>query len=312
MRLGEAMTSSMPKASARAYLGLALLGWGTAILVGVIPKEDRLVGAGLLVFGAALLATAPSWPHVAVPRWLVASTGAVALLGVPVYNAFAGSPFNPAKIAIMALGLLLLVAAPFVDARLPLRREVTIGTLVVGALTAFLAPLLVYAIQGAFEATSGATPIEAFLRYGLLMPLAWFVAAAGWDPRLSGQTMTYTTRQGDMALEVGVACSGIQAMALFSAVLALFMFVERPRGRSLALWTALGLGGIYVANLLRLFMLAWVGHQWGGEALEKAHAQAGWMFFVAWTLLFAWLIRRRRASQRPIATAPPRPARPQP
>ncbi|HET6399718.1 MAG TPA: hypothetical protein VFH47_09220, partial [Candidatus Thermoplasmatota archaeon] len=192
------MTSSMPKASARAYLGLALLGWGTAILVGVIPKEDRLVGAGLLVFGAALLATAPSWPHVAVPRWLVASTGAVALLGVPVYNAFAGSPFNPAKIAIMALGLLLLVAAPFVDARLPLRREVTIGTLVVGALTAFLAPLLVYAIQGAFEATSGATPIEAFLRYGLLMPLAWFVAAAGWDPRLSGQTMTYTTRQGDM------------------------------------------------------------------------------------------------------------------
>src|SRR5688572_18052499 len=50
-------------ASGRGYLGLALLGWGLSILLGVTPHEDQIVGIGLAAFGGALVATAPRLPR---------------------------------------------------------------------------------------------------------------------------------------------------------------------------------------------------------------------------------------------------------
>jgi exosortase/archaeosortase family protein len=90
-------------------------------------------------------------------------------------------------------------------------------------------------------------------------------------------------------------------MAVFGGVLAIFLVTQRPPPGVMAVWTAVGLAGVYVANLVRIVAIVAVGHAWGVAALLRAHAQAGWVVFVAWALLFAHLARRHVAA----TAAPP-------
>lgn len=280
----------------RAYLGLALLGWGLSILLGIIPHEDRWVGAGLGVFGFALTASSPRLVEFRgrLPPLAVATTGLCVMATVLAMDAASGAHLNGPKLGLLALGAVLVIASPFLGRRFRIGRHgrsATVSSLVVGVLAMLGAPLAVWGLQAVTKGIVGTTPVEVFIRTALLPPVVAFLRVIGLHPVVDGQTVTYTTSAGPLALEVGAACSGIQAMALFSGVLALFLWSEKPGGRRLALWTLIGLGGVYVANLLRLATLFVVGYQWGPDALTQVHAQAGWMFFVAWALAFARLAR---------------------
>lgn len=285
-------------AGGRAYIALALLGWGLAILLGVTPHEDRLVGAGLAVFGAVLLFTARGLPHVAGLRPVpVAAAGLAAAIAVLAYVVLRPADLDVRKLAIIVLGCALAAASPWLGRRVRLPRRgasTNVASLAVCAAVVLGAPLAMWALQAAFKSALGSTPLEAFVRVGLLAPLHAILAGLGLPSSVQGQSVTYATRHGPLRVNVGAACSGIQAMALFGGVLALYLLVERPGGRRLALWSAIGLAGVYAANLLRLVTVFLVGYQWGGDALERVHAQAGWVFFVAWALLFARLAPRRR------------------
>lgn len=283
----------------RAYVGLAVLGGGLAALLGAAPHEDPLVGLALAGFGAALVATAPRLP--AVPRLPALPVGVAGLLltvGVAAATAWRHTGFDLPKAALVFLGMALAGCAPLLargaTVRLP-RGRVPLATLVACLGPVLGAPLLVWGVQALLKGALGATPIEVFVRVALLAPLSAFLSLLGLAPHVQGQTVSYATPRGPLSLEVGAACSGVQAMALFAGVLALFLLAERPAGRRLTVWTCIGLGGVYVANLLRLATLALVGYQWGPAALVQAHAEAGWMFFVAWAMLFAWLARARPA-----------------
>lgn len=293
----------------RAYIGLAVLGWGLSILLQVTPHEDPIVGGALTVFGIALLATAPRLPRLGrAPPLLLGLLGGGALVTVVGYNLVFDAGLDAPKIALLVLGALLLAAAFFVDrtVRMPLRGRphVPVGTLAGFLLPVLGAPLAVWGVQAAFKGVVGTTPIEAFIQVGLLVPLEGLLWLFGWNPIVADQTITYATPRGPLSVDVGAACSGVQAMALFAGVLALFLIAERPGGRRLALWSAIGIVGVYVTNLLRLATLVVVGHQWGSAALVRTHAEAGWIFFVAWAILFARLARtpaRRRPP--PVPTA---------
>lgn len=297
----------LARSSGRVYIGSGLLGWGLAILVGVAPHEDLLVGAGLFVFGVALLATAPRWPRVGrLPAAPVAATGLGLVLAIVAYDAHFAAPLNTTKVAIALYGLLLAAASPVLSRTVPLPSKapnrVSVATLVALSFAAIGVPLSVWAFQALFKGLFGSTPVEAFIHFGLILPLAVFLGALGWKPIVEGQVLSYTTPAGPLRVEVGAACSGVQAMALFGAVLALYVFLERPRGGRLAAWAALGLVGVYAANVLRLAALMFVGYAWGSDALLRTHEQAGWIVFVAWSLVFAALARSHRADE----AAPPR------
>lgn len=291
-------TSPGARGVGRAYLGFALLGWGLAILLGVTPHEDPWIGAGLAVFGFALAASSPRFPEFGgtLSPYVVAGAGLSVVAGVLAFNAASGAPLAGPKIPMVLVGAGLVAAAPFLGRRLPIGRKgrtMTVASLVIASLAVLGAPLAIWGLQAATKGVVSTTPVEAFTRFALVAPVAALLQATGFAPSVDGQTVTYATRSGPLALEVGAACSGIQAMALFAGVLALFMWAEKPGGRRLALWSAIGLGGVYVVNLLRLVMLFLVGYQWGAPALLQVHAQAGWIFFVGWALLFGFLVRRR-------------------
>jgi exosortase/archaeosortase family protein len=295
-----ALPSRGPTAG-RAYVGLAVLGGGLAVLLGATPHEDPLVGLALAVFGAALVATAPRLPDIRrLSPAAVAAAGILLVLAVVAHTAWRHHSLNLPKAAIVLVGLALAGCAPPLarDATVPLgRRRVPLATLVACLLPVLAAPLLAWGLQATLKGTLGATPAELFVRTALLPPLAAALGVLGLHPRVQGQTITYATPNGPLSLEVGAACSGVQAMALFAGILALFLLAERPGGRRLALWSCIGLAGVYAANLLRLTLLSLVGYAWGPAALLQAHAQAGWIVFVAWALLFTHLAHRSGAAR---------------
>jgi archaeosortase C (PEF-CTERM variant) len=274
-----------------ALLGLASLGEGLFILLRVVPHESVLLGAGLAIGGAVALAFAPL-PRVArLPALPVALVGAAAALGVLAYDALRHAPLDPPKLGIIALGVGLVAASPFLG-------RPRVANVVAWSAALLGAPLAVWALQALSKSTvAGMTPMEMFLRYALLAPMATVLALLGRHPAVTGQVITYETPHGLFSLEVGVACSGIQAMALFMGVILVFVLAEKPGWRRGLLWSAIGLGGVYVVNVIRLVVLALVGSRWGAAALEWTHANAGWAFFVAWSAVFAWLAMGRRKAQ---------------
>jgi exosortase/archaeosortase family protein len=294
----------------RAYIGLAVLGGGLSVLVGAVPHEDPLVGLALAAFGTMLVATAPALPRIGrLPPLAIAAAGLALCAAVVGHSLLTGAAFDVPKLAIVTLGLTLAASAPFLarDASVPWRgKRVPVATLVACLLPVLGAPLLVWGLQALSKGRIGTTPVELFVRVALLVPLRLALQAMGMGPEVHGQTITYLTPRGPLSLEVGAACSGVQAMALFAGVLALFLWAERPGGRRLALWSFIGMAGVYVANLLRLTVLALVGYEWGPAALVRTHAEAGWVFFVAWAILFAHLARRASPRLAPPA-APPAP-----
>lgn len=265
-------------------LGLASLGEGLFILFRVVPHESVWLGAALAILGAILLAIAPLPRIERLPRWPLAALGAFLAGGVLAWNLTRGATWIPPKVALVVFGLALLALAPF--ARAP-----RVANPLAWSLALVGAPLAVWSAQAFFSASVGnTTPLEVFIERGLIAPMAASLALLGYHPVVDGQHVSFDTMQGHrMRLLVGVACSGLQAMGLFGGILLAYVVAERPGfARGLA-WCSLGLFGVYVVNVIRLVSLALVGSAWGGDALQWAHANLGWMFFVAWSGLFAWL-----------------------
>ncbi|MEA3191185.1 MAG: hypothetical protein QOD77_1767 [Thermoplasmata archaeon] len=288
----------------RACIGLGLAGQGVALLSGVVPHEDPLVGAGLLAFGLALVATGTMPALPALRRWHLLACGGAALAAAGAAWALSGRAPSGPLLLLGLLGTTLVAAAALHGRSLQAGgRAWPARDLAAGAAVALGAPLAVWLAQAAFKRVAATTPLEAFEMLFLVAPVHWMLGQAGFATTMDGQTLTMQGTHGLLTVQVGAACSGLQAMALFMGMLALFAATQRPPGRRLAVWTVVGLAGVYVANVLRLFVVILAGHQWGAGALQEVHANAGWAFFVAWSLLFAvWL---RRDLQRMRAASPP-------
>lgn len=275
-------------------LGLVTLGEGLFILFRVVPHESPLLGAGLAAAGAFLLHLAPPPPLRRVPPLPVALVGALLVLAVAAHTLLTRATLVPPKVALLGFGAGLVALAPLQDRRMPGFAKLRVATLLGWGAAVVGVPLATWGAQAALKTpVGGTTPLELFLQHALLTPLALVLGVLGHAPTLHGQVVTFATPRGPMSLEVGVACSGIQAMGLFAGLLMCHVAALRPTPRRALAWAAIGLGGVYLTNVTRLVALALIGSAWGGDALERAHAEAGWIFFVAWAAAFAALTTRR-------------------
>lgn len=281
-------------------LGLVALGEGLFILFRIVPHESPWLGAALAAIGGLFLFLAPPPRIERVPRWILFAAGCAIAGGVVAYNTWTRASYVAPKVALIAFGIALAALAPFAGRTLPDRRRTPVATFVAWMVPVVGSPLATWGAQAAMDTSiGGTTPLELFLEHALLAPMGAILGLMGYAPVVTGQVITFATPSGPLSLNVGVACSGLQAMGLFAGVLLCFIAAEQPGARRVAIWSLVGLGGVYLTNVIRLVVLAVVGARWGIDALEWTHAQAGWLFFVAWTALFAWLTTTRTALQRP-------------
>lgn len=299
---------------ARLLVGLLLAGQGLLVVTRVLDHEAPLVvGWLVLVAGLALcawgrfptLARGASSPARA---WVVAGVGVVAVVGVLGYNASRGSTLGGPEVAILSYGVALVVASRSLDRRL---LGTDVATLVAFSFPLVLAPLSLFAVNAAILSGQGATPLGWYIEATLVTPMA---AALRWlqlDAAMVGDAVRIATPRGVLFLSVGVVCAGLYASVLFLGIFALFAWERRTPPARLAAYLAVGLVGLHVANVLRLVLLGVVGWKWGAEALQVTHKHAGWVLFLAWSVLF-WAVVLRRfegpgAGAVPVAALPSRP-----
>lgn len=272
------------------------MGQGLLVVLGVLDHElPRPVAWGIVIGGVGLLAWG-GLPHLRVGRArLVRILGLAAVAGVLAYNLVAGSSMILPEWAILAYGLLLVLAAGHLDRRLG---RVDVGTLVAYSFPLVLAPLALYAVNAATTSGLGGSPLAWYVRYLLVIPMGFALRATGMDVQLIGDTVRLMTPDGPLFLTVGIVCAGLYAGVLFLGVFALFAWQqETPPGR-LAAYLALGLAGVHLANVLRLVLLALVGYEWGAQALQDFHRHAGWVLFLLWMIVFWALVLRRFEGRR--------------
>ncbi len=279
----------------RPLLGLALLGYGLLVLLGVLPHDAAVAGIAAAVLGALLLA----WglPDGVAPRTaIVAGLGLCCIVGVTAYNLWAGSGLAAPELAILGYGVALLCAAPFLHLRLA---RLDVASVVGWSFPLLLAPLAVYALDaGLSHGGNAADPVVEAL---VVKPTAQGLEWTGTPTHQDGTTLVVGTPRGTLSLGVGLVCAGLYPMVLFGGIVGLHAWRTRPAPARLALWVAAGLGGLWLVNLLRLVVLARIGIAEGGGPLQAVHAHIGWAFFAAFMALFWALVLRKAPERKPTA-----------
>ena len=112
---------------------------------------------------------------------------------------------------------------------------------------------------------------------------------------MNGINITYIPADGSQSttLLIATSCSGVYSFAIFTAAFIAFVATEFTGwDRRLKWFMGLGILAAYVANLLRMYIIIMVGYYHGSEALKWAHANVGWIIYMAWIALFWWLLFR--------------------
>jgi len=134
------------------------------------------------------------------------------------------------------------------------------------------------------------------LSSGITTILAWllslFYSTVSTAMNASGGPIL---RAQGFGVSIGPPCSGIDSMLLFIAFFAALFTLDRKIIRKwlYGLFFIIGLAGVYVINVLRLFLLMLAGIYISPRfAVGLFHTNAGWILFVLYFLLYYWFIRK--------------------
>lgn len=129
--------------------------------------------------------------------------------------------------------------------------------------------------------------------------------------------LAFRTASGlDVQVYITSACSGIYSFAIFTSAFTAFVLTEQRRlTRRVAAFFVLGVLLAYIANVLRMVVIVYVGYavdtpETGLQSLLVAHSNAGWIIFLLWIALFWVLLFRFLPMEKPAAaSAAPGPRR---
>jgi len=143
--------------------------------------------------------------------------------------------------------------------------------------------------------------------FALLAQSSWSVLS-DWTFRLSawllsmfsGDTLVVdpTSRNlglGDFVVNIAAACSGYEGMGLITAFLGIYLVFNRKDFRfpQVLILFPLGIAAMFLLNSLRIVLLIMVGRYWSADiAVGGFHSQAGWLTFIATSLLLLFLSSR--------------------
>lgn len=122
---------------------------------------------------------------------------------------------------------------------------------------------------------------------------------------------------GDFVVNVAPACSGYEGIALITAFLALYLYINQKEfrfPRALILFP-LGIVVIWLLNAVRIAVLVALGYYWSPDvAVGGFHSQAGWIAFILTSLCLLWFAGRWHFVMRPgeVAAVPLAPETPRP
>ncbi len=283
--------------------GLGLAGYGLLILLKVLPHDAQLAGFASLTLGIACLAialrggTSEPAARSTVRARIVAGIGAVAVVGVLGYNGLRGSGFQGPEWGILVYGVALIVASGHLHRRLG---QIPVGTLVAWSFPILLAPLAMYALNAVLSADNAGTAATPVVNALVVKPTGAILWIFGISATVVGNSLILDNASGRLILGVGLVCAGLYPMVLFGGLMGLHAWENRIPAKRLAAYVGIGLGGLWVTNLIRIVILVQVGKTWGGAAVQGVHAHIGWVLFGIFMLAYWAIVLRVVEPRRPM------------
>lgn len=156
--------------------------------------------------------------------------------------------------------------------------------------------------------------VDAYSAYALAPQTSAVLSLIGvqnsivYSPLYTAPGIAFETAS-DLYVEVYItsACSGIYSFAIFASAFAAFVFTEqRKLTRRVLAFFALGILLAYLANILRMVAIVWIGYRFdsprdGVQNMLFAHSNAGWLIFLAWVALFWVLLFRFLPREAPVS-----------
>ncbi|MEM3627177.1 MAG: archaeosortase/exosortase family protein, partial [Candidatus Bathyarchaeia archaeon] len=130
----------------------------------------------------------------------------------------------------------------------------------------------------------------AFLENFLAHLITAILNALGIMASANNNLVTLFSRQGNMYyLLVDAPCTGIKGMLAYGSLAVLMILdVEAPCKRKL-LWTAIGLAGTFLINILRLLSIFLAAYFLEIDTAMAIHTYLGYSLFIVWVMAF-WTI----------------------
>lgn len=95
-----------------------------------------------------------------------------------------------------------------------------------------------------------------------------------------------------MAFEGG--CIGVYSLLIFSIILVAIMIETSSSNRTKLLWSIAGLVGIFIVNILRLFIVLLSISFYGYDIGQQVHKVIGYILFLSWTGIFFYMFSKRQ------------------
>lgn len=116
------------------------------------------------------------------------------------------------------------------------------------------------------------------------------------DFTIEGNIISYFSVSGEqITLIITENCTGIWSLGTFT-VTCLIILVSFPQARTFKslVFILIGYLGTIVSNILRIWLIVFVGYYWGNYiAIKVAHDYFGWIIFSIWVILFWYLFITR-------------------
>lgn len=156
-----------------------------------------------------------------------------------------------------------------------------------------IAPSQIFIFFTGQEIASGSA-WESDLVYILLgKPLHTMFEISGLFPTsASGIIFKFVDGNGDIiSVSIARSCTGIYSVAIFASAFVSFILNHSSKfDYNTIIILSLGIGMSFIANLLRMFIIVFVGHKYGTDAMMFTHYNIGWFIFIIWVSFFWYLL----------------------
>jgi exosortase/archaeosortase family protein len=100
-------------------------------------------------------------------------------------------------------------------------------------------------------------------------------------------------------------CIGIYSVIIFSIIVIVIMVETPTNRRTKLLWSAIGFGGVFILNIIRLIIVVVSMYYYGWDIGQSVHQVIGYILFLSWLGIFLLIFAQRQtiASRIQAATA---------
>jgi len=96
-------------------------------------------------------------------------------------------------------------------------------------------------------------------------------------------------------------CVGFSSVFVFSVILIVIMLEDPSNTKTKAIWSILGVLGIFIVNIIRLVIIFVVSYFSGYEYLT-VHLYLGYILFMVWNVIFFYLFSKRNVISQKMTT----------